>query len=155
MIEQAIQLKKRYDKMVRGFTEDNFKAWFTEFFKLYPFITMIQWRQYTPYAYDGKLPMFGIDDPELELSAAYVQAHPELSVVSPVYHIDEYAPAPSDRFVTTYRSDLRNIPDLVDAVKSIKALFEAEDILQHVFGDPTQIRATPDTLVREECLEHD
>jgi hypothetical protein len=162
MIEQAMQLKKRYEKMVNGFREEDFKGWFVEFFNLYPFIERIQWTQYTPYFNDGEPCEFGVNDPELQLSAAYIDLNPGLSVGTP-----DWGTAPSDdreedeaidsQWLSTYsvdKSHREQWPQLYEAVSSLKALFEAQDILQHVFGEHSFVTVTPEKIVVDE-YQHD
>ena len=159
MIEQVMSLKSRYDKMVKGFKEEDFKGWFTEFFALYPMVTMIRWTQYTPYFNDGDECVFSVNDPEVELSLAYIQAHPGLDVTSAEYGdcVDDEGVDLPDRHISTFRIDRKykkEYPDLHDALTSIKELFTAEDILRHVFGEHAEVVVTPEKIVVEE-YEHD
>jgi hypothetical protein len=165
MIEQAMSLKKRYEKMVNAFKEEDFKGWFLEYFKLYPFITSIKWTQYTPYFNDGDPCVFCIHEPELELSAAFVAANPGLELVGSGYskktqdELDDYPDEEEVKSLTldTYeftKEQGKAYPDMREAVSSITDLFEAEDILLHVFGDHAEIVVTPEKIVCEE-YEHD
>ena len=163
MIEQAMQLKKRYDKMVKGFKEEDFKGWFVEFFALYPFITTIRWVQYTPYFNDGDACVFGIQEPELELSASWVAANPGINLSGSGYpkmaqdEEDDEAEDEKSLILDTYvftKDQGKAYPDMRDAVKAIEELFKAEDILRHVFGEHVEVVVTPEKIVVEE-YEHD
>ena len=156
MIEQAMQLKKRYDKMVFSFKEEDFKGWFLEFFKLYSFVTTIRWTQFTPYYNDGSECVFGVNEPEIELSMSYLKKHPGLNVMGSEYYKGEGEP-PQSRTVSTYGIDKKykvEYPELYDALESIKELFTAEDILRHVFGEHAEVVVTPEKIVVEE-YDHD
>lgn len=163
MIEQVMSLKKRYEKMVKGFKEEDFKGWFLEYFKLYPFITSIKWTQYTPYFNDGDRCVFSIQEPELELSAAFVSANPGLNLTGSSYNKknpdEEDGDTDDIQSVTLNTYDFtkeqgKAYPDMKAAINSITNLFAAEDILLHVFGDHTEIVVTPEKIVVEE-YEHD
>ena len=155
MIEQAMSLKKRYDKMVKGFKEEDFKGWFVEFFALYPFIITIRWVQYTPYFNDGEECVFSVNEPEIEVSASYLQSHPDL--VAGTCDAASGDEEPSERFISSWNVVKRNkdkYPELYDAVEGIKELFNAEDILRHVFGEHAEVVVTPEKIVVEEYV-HD
>jgi hypothetical protein len=149
--------------MVKSFTEEEFKGWFAEFFRLYPFVTQVRWVQYTPYFNDGEPCEFGVHDPELELSASFLEKHKELSVGAPDYRNifdedeDDEGNEIIPRFMSTYsfdKEDGKKYPELNDAVKAIRDLFEAEDILKHVFGEHAIVNATPERINYEE-YDHD
>lgn len=163
MIEQVMSLKNRYDKMVKGFKEEDFKGWFTEYFALYPFVTRIQWTQYTPHFNDGEACEFGVNDPELQVAQSYLDRHPDVIAGQPDWNLhltdtpDDEEEEECERYVSTYildKAKKAQYPELYDAVEAIKILFEAEDILQHVFGDHASVIATPDMIECEE-YEHD
>ena len=105
MIEQVMSLKSRYDKMVKGFKEEDFKGWFTEFFALYPMVTTIRWTQFTPYFNDGEPCVFSVNEPEIEVSASYLQSHPTLVAGTSDAASEE---EPSERFISSWRVDKRN-----------------------------------------------
>ncbi len=162
MIEQVMSLKGRYEKMVKAFKEDDFKGWFLEYFKLYPFITSISWTQYTPYFNDGDPCVFSIQEPALELSASYIAANPGLSLIGSSYSkkeveededFDEVQSVTLDTYDFT-KEQGKAYPDMRAAVNSITDLFEAKDVLLHVFGDHTEIVVTPNEI-RVEEYEHD
>jgi hypothetical protein len=93
---------------------------------------------------------------------SFVAKNPDIAVGAPDYptsqeDYDNESDGDSEgRFLMTYSSEKhkRKYPDLTEAVKSLKALFEAEDILKHVFGEHAQVVATPEKIVCEE-YEHD
>jgi len=152
MIEQVMSLKKRYDKMVQAFKEEDFKGWFIEFFKLYPFVTKIQWTQYAPYFNDGDPCVFAVHKPELELALSYIEKNPGLELSISEFRNDE-----SEQYLVTYgftKEQRKQYPDLGEAVQSLRDLFEAEDILKHVFGEDTAVCVTPEEIVCDE-YEHD
>ena len=76
MIEQAMSLKKRYDTMVKNFDKEHFREYFTDFFNLYPFITKIEWTQYTPSFNDGDPCYFSATYPKITLTPSYVFGAP-------------------------------------------------------------------------------
>jgi hypothetical protein len=159
MIEQVMSLKKRYVRMVKNFKEDDFKGWFLEYFKLYPFITSISWTQYTPYFNDGDPCVFSIQEPALELSAAFVSANPGLNLIGSSYSKKEPEKDDDTKSLTLDTYDFtkeqgKAYPDMRAAVNAITELFEAEDILLHVFGDHAEIIVTPKEISVEE-YEHD
>ena len=164
MIAQVMSLKKRYDRMVQEFAEEDFKGWFLEYFKLYPFITEIRWAQYTPYSNDGDTCVFRIQEPELELSASFVAANPGLDLTGSSYpkkepeNEDEYDDENDDDDVKSMTLDTYDFtkeqgkayPIMREAVSAIEELFTAEDVLLHVFGDHAEIIVTPNEITVEE-----
>ena len=160
MIEQVLSLKKRYDKMVAAFTQEEFTGWFLEFFKLYPFMTKVQWVQFTPYFNDGEPCVFSVCDPELELSPSYIATHPGLGLGTADYQIKDYdvvlteEEEESERFITCCTIDKKANPELSEAMKAVQGLFEVEDILKSVFGDHAEVIVTPEKIVCQ-VYEHD
>ena len=155
MFEQVMSLKSRYDKMVKGFKEEDFKGWFTEFFAMYPMVTTIRWTQYTPYFNDGSECVFSVYEPEIEVTASYLQRHPDIEATT--CDASEGEEEPSERFISSWQLDERNkdnYPGLWEAVEAIKELLTAEDILRHVFGEHAEIVVTPEKIEVEE-YEHD
>jgi hypothetical protein len=145
--------------MIKSFKEEDFKGWFLEFFQLYPFVTRIQWVQYAPYFNDGVPCVFSVHEPEMELSVSFVAKNPDLLVGLPDYPSDEDREEGNStgRFLGNYTFDkgaTKQYPDLAQAVKTLKELFEADDILELVFGEHSQIVVTPEKIVVEE-YEHD
>ena len=155
MIEQAMQLHKRYRKMVEGFTQEQFEGWFNEFFRLYPFIAKITWEQYAPSFNDGDPCTFDVHDPDIELTPAFIAEHPELEVTCSEYGYEEEDddgnPVP-DRCISKYsftKEQQKALPLVADALSSLEDLFKAEDILCAVFGENAKVVVTPEQIVRE------
>ena len=159
MVEQVMITKKRYEDMVAQFTEEQFKGWFIEFFKLYPFITKIEWTQYTPEYSDGDPCVFSVYEPEIALAASYIEGHKDVEVYGSDFEdmpLDGEA-EPIKNILHTYRfkqSQAAKDPALIAAVKSIEELFKAEDVLRHVFGDDARVTATA-KKIEVEGYDHD
>jgi len=145
MIEQVMQLKNRYDKMVREFKEEDFKGWFAEFFKLYPFIVKIRWEQ-SPKGcdeYGNELIHWVVNQLEVWLSISFVKKYPGFHGLwdqPDVYLV----------IADFTKEQHKQYPDLGEAVKALRELFKAEDVLQHVFGNGVKVIVTPEAITIDE-----
>jgi hypothetical protein len=99
----------------------------------------------------------------MELSVSFVAKNPDLGVGSPEepttedYDTEDEDGNSTGRFLGSFTFDkekTKKYPDLAQAVKTLKELFEADDILALVFGENSQIVITPEKIVVEE-YEHD
>lgn len=137
MIEQVVNMKKRYESLVKQFTQENFEAYFAEFFATHQCVTAVQWAQE-----DGGVSNIIIGSPYFQLSAGYLKTNPGLDQL-----LTEDLMFPTWKVDKSYREEYTA---LYDAVVDIRKLMEAEDVLAHVFGRDVDITATPYNLLVEQ-----
>lgn len=140
MIQQVKSLRLRYQKMLNSFTEVDLRAWFAEFFALYPFITKVEWEQYTPHFNDGSPCVFEVYEPSLTLTDAFLQEHD-------LPH--------EDGVMCSWQFNKKHAvhaPALAEAIDQLGELFQEEDLLKTVLGDHSEISVDKNYLTREECV---
>jgi len=126
MIEQVVNMKKRYTKLVEQFTMLEFEAYFAEFFARHQCVQEFTWTQ------EDNCGKLLINNLEFLLSPGYLQSHPTLKAfVNDRGRIQIQA-------VNQWRTP--EYQSLYEAAVDVYTLLEAEDVLDHVFGRDLNIR---------------
>jgi hypothetical protein len=126
MIDQVLNMKKRYDALVQKFSEEDFKAYFAEFFTLYPIVTYVCWTQLDD----------TVRDPMFIIAPAYLARHSELEGGL----VDEGMV----NLVDIKKEHRNTYAPLWNAAVDIRRLLEAKDVLEYVFGTESFVSATPE-----------
>lgn len=132
MLEQVVNAKKRYRKLVQQFGREDFVEYFAEFFALHQCVTAVKWIQ------EQDTGTFLIRGIQFKLTPGYIRSHSNLWDMLqdtwwvPTWKIDKH-----------YRvSDV----ELYEAVREIEKLCEGGDVFEHVFGLDVDIAVTPESL---------
>lgn len=120
-----LKAKEELDAKIKAEGMVAVKAFLKEFFEKRPEVYGIKWAQYTPYFNDGDPCVFRIGSVGVYLTKEEFD-EPDNSI----YNFEVYGEEPEI------------------------SLNQAEDILQSVFGDHTQVSVTRDEITTEE-YEHD
>lgn len=103
-----------------------------------PGVESVKWEQYTPYFNDGDACVFGVHDPRVLIAGSEEEA-------------GEY----EDGYLTSWDDELRDHPDVKEALKSFEEAHEhSENFLRDSFGDHAEVFATTAGFTIEEC-SHD
>ncbi len=127
MVEQIVNMKKRYQALVERFTKGNFESYFAEFFALHTCVRGVRWIQEK----DSGDTLFS--DPDVNLTPRYLLQHQEFkSQLDGVWLNTDLIE----------QEDKQTSRELYEAVIDLRSLFEAKDVFEHVFGDDVDITAT-------------
>lgn len=143
MFEQILQLRDRYEKMVLRVTLDDMKVWSADFFSQHPFITEVAWHQYMKE--EGRTIILC---PQIRVTPGFATAHPDIGYTTSVY-VSNYWTGDELYLLHTMVSDatIKSVKELRSAVDALKKLFNADDILTHVFHTDKFIKMTPGEII--------
>lgn len=133
MVEQVVNMKKRYYKVVERFTKEDFIQYFAEFFAIHSCVTAVKWKQV-----DGE-GIFFISRVTFELGYGYVRNHPALQEVveDRGYDVLIYKIGQHDK--------VKHV-ELYEAVQDMRQLLEGVDVFEHVFGGKVDVSVTREEL---------
>ena len=132
MLEQVVNLKKRYMKLVQQYDRSDFAGYFAEFFALHKCVEEVKWLQEDD---TGSFLVRGI---RFKLTPNYIRLHPDLWELLedtwwvPMWKIDKHHKV--------------NHVELYEAVQNMNKLCEGADVFKYVFGLDVDVHITPKTL---------
>ena len=135
MVEQIVNMKKRYMSLVQRYTQADFEAYFAEFFALHQTVIGVRWIQ----EQDARHLL--IPQPDVSLSAAFMITHRDFDKELQGGWLDS---ASIDKY------DKVKYPELYEAVVDLRKLFEASDVFEHVFGSDVDVTASKTRLIVRE-----
>jgi hypothetical protein len=134
MIEQVVNMKKRYQALVAKFSKADFDGYFAEYFTLHTCVTSVRWSQ------ENDCGNFMLVASDVEFTPAYRLKHAELEKDIDI----EDGLFCTIRVDNTYKTNLR---ELYEAVTDLRRLLEATDVLEHVFGFDVEVTATKNGVI--------
>ena len=149
-IQKIQELQKALDEKLRSFGQEQFFPIFEEFFKAYPGVEYIHWKQYTPYFNDGDACVFRVDDAGILLSEEMAKDY--CKKADEDYNEVDASEDPdygNPRYIeeATYNGEF---PKLKEAWGSIP-----ESLFLAAFGDHVQVTVKRDGTVNVEDYDHD
>ena len=129
MVEQIVNMKKRYKALVERFTKEDFDQYFAEFFTLHTCLKYIRWQQYP--SKKGRMKVVEI---LVSVNPGYVLTHTTVSD-----HVHRMSLLDTTDITSAHKNDF---PQLWDAIVDLRALVRAVDVLEFLFTDHAVVEAT-------------
>lgn len=131
--DAIVEMKKKYDEILRNEAEPSIKEYFKELFEEFPNLESVKWSQYTPYFADGDACEFGVGE-------AYVK-----------FKGNDTDGDNGDGYMGSY-DDNKEAEKISRKIN--EELCSAEDALLIAFGDHAEVIVSKDKIVVEE-YQHD
>lgn len=164
LVAKHAEMKKELESSGKS----EFFKWFKDFFEKYPFITEVQWCQYTPYFNDGEPCEFRVNSPDFKILKTYAGAAEILDIVSADYYDDEDEEEDEDgnpvesltnsygmwSYKTVKKGTTPESVALSNAMIELTVLFEETELFKLALDDHSKITVNKDEITVEE-YEHD
>ncbi len=128
MVEQIVNMHKRYMTLVRGYKVDDFDQYFAEYFALHTCVKYVRWQQYPV---KGKLKIAEI---LMAVNPGYTMTHPQISNFTHRMSLLDTTEITKEHKI--------NFLQVWDAIEDLRGLLRAVDVLEHVFTDHCIVEAT-------------
>lgn len=160
--EDLAEAQRKMEQQIKEQGEAAMVEYFRDVFAAYPELHGVQWEQYTPYFNDGDECIFGVHEPEFDVTGEgnFVDSYDLYEGTE--WSATEPTDAPGGSYVTdtgregSYRFHVaKNAHPAYPAVSQVSHDLQANDqILKFAFGDHAQITVTREGIKVTEYQDH-